>query len=759
MLLSMKRTNTPIQSFLGAILHSLPVQLFFHNLKKNLFLLFVWSLVVAAFSGALGKVYGIHYLFLTPEYLGRVSFWSFFLVGLAFGTLLAAWNITTYILDSHRFRFLGALERPFSKFSLNNGIIPLLVLIAYLLKIIDFQLGNTLTNGWGIIQYVGGFLLGLGVLQLLLTLYFKATNKNIFKYVTLSLDKRLRKTKVSRDRMMNKFRENKADKYPVSSYLDLRLRVKPTAPIKEGVDKEAILKVFDQNHFNSVAIELVIIGLILLMSFFMENPYAQIPAAASALLILAILVMLAGAISYWFKAWGVAFALGLFILVNAGVKLGMSKGVNHAVGLNYDTLLTEYTIPQLEKIHSKAQYEHDHMHMEEILESWKAKLGADEKQKMIILCVSGGGQRAALWTTTALLKLDQALNGRLMDQTFLMTGASGGLIGAAYYREAWYRSPKIAMTPRREDLLTNISKDNLNPVIFSLLVHDLFLKVRKHEYHGRKYPIDRGFIFEENLNRNLGGLLDKTIADYHTLERAAEVPVLLMSPTIANDGRKLYISAQPLSFMCTSAEILDKPDQKMRGVDFQSFFAANSPGNLRFLSALRMSASFPYITPNISLPASPRVEIMDAGISDNYGLADALKFINVFKNWISNHTDGVVLVVIRDNEPNAPIALMPAPSVIDRLTYPISSVYNNLTKMQDINNDLNLELIKERLAVDLDLIEISYDAFEEEGTPEGEERASLSWHLTTEEKNHVIHHIDKPENQAKIQALKELIKP
>jgi len=754
----MNRLKSRIQAFFNRLVYSLPAQLLFHNLKRNLALVAVWIIIVSAFSGGLGKVYGIHYLFLDPEYLGKVGFWSFFFVGLSFGNLVAAWNITTYILDSHRFRFIGVLERPFTKFSLNNGVIPVLVLLTYLILMVRFQLNNEFAAKWEILLYIGGFLSGLVALQILTIIYFRFTNKDIFKYLAGSVDKRLRKSQVSRERLMNRFKESKENRYHVTSYLDLKLKVRSTERIANFRNKEAILRVFDQNHFNSVMAELIIIGLILIMGFFMHNEFLQIPAAASAMLILTIAVMLVGAISYWFKSWGVVFALGVFILLNTGVKTGLTKGINQATGLNYDTIPASYTIENLKNTYNKEQYGHDYLHMQATLDNWKAKFPDSKKEKMVFLCVSGGGQRAALWATNALLSIDNELSGGLMNQTFLITGASGGLIGAAYYREAAYRNPSISIRPEGQMLLTNIAKDNLNPVVFSLLVNDLFFKMQTHEFAGRTYSIDRGYTFEQNLNKNLEFMLDKAISDYRAPEIKSELPTLIMSPTIANDGRKLHISAQPVSFMGVSADITKNPNQKIRGVDFQSFFEFHSPEDLSFLSALRMSASFPYITPNISLPTTPRIEIMDAGISDNFGISDALKFMKVFQEWITANTAGAVLLVIRDSKPNATIKDTPIPSVVDRLTYPIASVYSNMTNMQDIDNDIRFELTKKWFEGQLDIVEISYDHTENAKENTEDARASLSWHLTTREKKHIIESIKTPQNQEQIQKLKTLIR-
>ena len=743
---------------LKEISHSLMVQLLFHHFKRNLALLTVWVIVIAAFSGGLGKVYGIHYLFLDPEYLGEVNFWSFFIVGLSFGNLIMAWHITSYILDSHRFRFIGVLQRPFTKFSLNNSLIPLIALSLYIILVIRFQINNGLASSIDILSYVSGLLLGITTMHLLMILYFRLTNKDIFRFLAGSVDERLRKNVVSRDRVMSRVRENKADEYKVKNYLNLKFRKRSTERIVNLENKAAILRVFDQNHFNSVVVELFIIGVILILGFFMHVEFLQIPAAASSLLIFAIAVMLVGAISYWFKGWGLAFALGIFILVNIGVKSGFGKGINQASGINYDTIKTEYSVENLQAVHSKQQYTHDKCQMLETLENWKAKWENPKEQKMVFLCVSGGGQRAALWAVNAMLSADSALNGTLMDQTMLITGASGGVIGAAYYREMFRRNPNIAFSENKHELLENIGKDNLNPVIFGLLVNDLFFKMRTHEYAGRSYSIDRGYVFEQNLNKNLGYTMGHQIRDYFDDEKASNIPTLIMSPTIANDGRKLYISSQPISFMAVSSQILKNSNPKIRGVDFQGLFKASEPGQLSFLSALRMSASFPYITPNISLPANPRVEIMDTGISDNFGVSDAVIFVDVFKDWIEENTGGIVFLVVRDTKSNAPVEKRPNPSVIDRLTYPIASVYNNLTNMQDINNDARLEQMRLWFKGEFDVVEIAYDSFEKKGSASDVERASLSWHLTTKEKQHIQQNIAIESNRVAIGRLQQLLK-
>ena len=63
------------------------------------------------------------------------------------------------------------------------------------------------------------------------------------------------------------------------------------------------------------------------------------------------------------------------------------------------------------------------------------------------------------------------------------------------------------------------------------------------------------------------------------------------------------------------------------GVDYQRLFANQDPMNLRVLTALRMNATFPYVLPNVWLPTTPVIDVMDAGLRDNYGQETAIRFI------------------------------------------------------------------------------------------------------------------------------------
>lgn len=385
---------------------------------------------------------------------------------------------------------------------------------------------------------------------------------------------------------------------------------------------------------------------------------------------------------------------------------------------------------------------------------------------MVFLCVSGGGKRAALWTFTALQTADSLTSGQLMENTILITGASGGLIGASFFRELKLRQ-KLGepVRPHSDFHRRQISTDNLNPMIFSLLANDLFVGFTRFEYAGNLYLQDRGYTFEQQLNQITGSFMDKPISAYDSAELKALIPMTILTPTIVNDGRKLYIGARPVSFL--NYEIINFPEytsQKYSGIDFHRLFEHQGADSLRFLSALRMCATFPYITPNTTLPTKPAIHIMDAGISDNFGLNDAVRFLYAYKDWIEENTSGVVFVSIRDSPKLGNIVAREGQTIIDAFTQPISSVYNNFENFQDITSDLLIGYSHSWFNGSIERIDIEYEAQDYvpilqkmDSLRKNNARASLSWRLTTREKQSIIGNMDTEKNKAAIARLKKLI--
>ncbi len=379
-------------------------------------------------------------------------------------------------------------------------------------------------------------------------------------------------------------------------------------------------------------------------------------------------------------------------------------------------------------------------------------LEKNRKPKLIIINTSGGGLRSALWTFTVLQYIDSVTGGKLWPQIHLITGASGGMIGAAYFREVFYRAKKDStIRPYAKTHLKNISADLLNPIMFTMAVNDMFIRHQTKKIGKKKYTKDRGYAFEKQLIENTKGFLNKKLYDYKILEERAEIPLMILTPTITNDGRRLIISSTTATHLVNSEPIKKVNFEDLpEAIEFRTFFQNQDADSLWFTSALRMNATFPYIMPNSSLPSYPEIQVMDAGIRDNYGLVMAYKHLFAFRNWIKTNTSGVVIIQLRDKPKKFPIKDNPLNSLFKSLFNPLGSFYGNWANIQNFDQDDLLHYAGAWFDAPIDVI-----SFELQNTEQN--AISLSWHLTTKEKQRIITSIRDSIYMEKINRLKQLL--
>ena len=754
------------------ILYSLPVQLLITHAKKNQVMLLIWFIIFGFVSQQYGTMMGIPYLFLDPEYMGKVGFTSMFILGISFGIFNMSFQLTSYILDSHRFTFIGMLKTPFMVFFQNNNVIPGLFILVYFYNFYHFQHSSGFKEYWEIGLDALAFLAGMMLIKSVLLYYFRLSNHDLLKLIAKNLDTSLRKNKINRVNVMENISTAKTSKYKVDYYFEFPFHLHAVDHTKT-VDKNLLVKLFDQNHMNAVFIEILILVLIIVFGQFTDIPALQIPAGASAFIFFSFIITLTGALSYWLRGWAITSVVALGIIANIFTKNGLLKLDNQAFGINYQTTKADYSLENLSQLTSNKNYHSDYENTLGILNNWRKKFPESEKPKMVLICASGGGQRAAVWTFRTLQVVDNATNGKLMKNAMLMTGASGGMVGSAYYRELYHRQLLREINDyHHEKYVDNISKDVLNPLLFNYFVNDIFFRVRHLELNGLKYNKDRGYAFEQQICRNTEMPMNRTLMHYKTAEQNADIPMIILSPTVVNDGRRLYISPQNVSYMCTALPTNNQyTKQRIKGIEFRRMYQNQLADSLRFITALRMTATFPYITPNVVLPSYPDMEIMDAGLADNFGYTDAIRFLYVFREWISQNTSGVILVSIRDSEKELPIEKRKGQTIFEKFFNPIGSLYNNWDMLQDISNDNIVEYAAGWFNGHLEVVNFAYVpqsknweelkkrnlSHKEIQKKEQMERASLSWHLTKREKESLKRTIYEKNNMVSLERLKNLL--
>lgn len=744
------------------ILYSFPVQLFLLHLRKNLALLMIWVLLFLIVGESFGLVVGIPFLFLDPEYLHEVTWLSFFLMGIGLAILTMAFHMTTYILEGRRFKFLAVLNRPFIHFCVNNSIVPFTFYFFYTISFLAFQLNNDPPNDWDVALLYLGFAAGSILTYALIFGYFGLTNKDFFLIFSKTVDQRLRKARFRKKGLLGKLQPSEKEVNPVRYYLTLDLKLTEVSPEISRFETAHLLRVFNQNHLHLFFIQVFLISVVLFLGVFKEQEILQLPAAVSAMLLLSILVMAVGAISFWLRNWATFVVFTFILLANYFSNFSLLNRPHEAFGLDYSVPAASYTLDRLDALTHPDTTKKDKENVIRILDKWKAKFPQDSLPKLVIVSASGGGQRAALWTFRVLQEIHKATDGAVTSRSALYTGASGGVLGEAFFRELYLRSQSDQdLDPTDSAFLDQIASDNLNPIIFTLLVNDLLIRNQKFEYRGRSYLKDRGFAFEEQLNKNTKGILDKPLKDYELPEANAQIPMMPVTALITNDGRKLIISPHSMSFLGVSMEGRSGEAEKKQSIDFLRFFVNHDPDNLRFLTALRMSATFPFITPNLELPSEPVMKTMDTGLSDNFGIQDALRFVYVFKDWIAQNTGGVVMITIRDSEKIEEIPAKELPRILEKIFTPIQNIYINWDNVQTIQNEVLFNYLSESMPFGVERIEFEYAPAKilsdsSDDYPNINIRASLNWRLTTKEKESIVSCLNTKENRKSLNRLKEL---
>lgn len=735
---------------LKAIYYFFPVQLLLLHVKKFQVLLIFWLILFSTLNGGFMRTYGAAALFLSPEYLGDVSPISTAIVGVATGIFIMSWNITTFIIFCRHFRFLATTTKPFLKYCINNSILPIIFLIFYFVKAFQFSINRELLHVHSVILLALGFLAGFSFLITVSLLYFFRADQSIVRRMTPVISNpKLFKSQFSKEEV----KLNESRLMHVKYYLNSPTTVRKTRDVAH-YSKAFIESIFNRHHISAVLSIFVAFISLIFIGFFMDSRYFQLPAAASIFIFFAILISLTGAFSYFLQSWSIPFFVVLFFFLNLLYKYNVIDPTNKAYGLNYTQMEDRplYDQQTLLQLCSNANVERDKANMLHILEKWKARQSSP-RPLLFLVNTSGGGSRSATFTLSILQRLDSLSGGKLMRKTFLITGASGGMLGAAYFRELSRLrdggDASIHLQDRR--YVNDISGDLLNTLFSSFVARDLASPAQKFEVGDHEYVKDRGFAFEQKLNDNTHGILNRQLKDIAPDEANARMPMMLFNPVITRDSRALVISTQPVSFLMRprydSARL---PRMDPDAVDFGALFAKQGPKDLRLLTALRMNATFPYVLPNVWLPSRPVVDVMDAGFRDNFGEMNAVRFLNAFREWLQENTSGVVLLQIRDRKAGGWENPYESDDITEIITKPFLLLQDNWYKMQEYSQDDLLSLAQNSMGFPFRKLIFQY-------VPRTEDAgAALNFHLTRQEKLNITGSLDNTDNQRAFQAFSQL---
>jgi hypothetical protein len=319
----------------------------------------------------------------------------------------------------------------------------------------------------------------------------------------------------------------------------------------------------------------------------------------------------------------------------------------------------------------------------EVLQSWRHVVGRrwqGGKPKLVIVTLSGGGIRASVWTSVVLRKLEAALGADFPYHIRLITGASGGMVAGSYYATSLAPPPPAVLAGGRasfsqlhgvaiDDFVDRMATDQLDAVAGRMLFGDIPAALAPFAREN-----DRGRTLERTWIRWTGGPaspLGRPLQSYAADERMGWRPSLVFTPMMVEDGRRLLISNLDLAFATRNVGgLLIEPSSRkierptIQGGDFdlsiheeddvfslsavEFFRLFPAAHEFQVTTAIRMSASFPWVSPAINLPTLPPRRVVDAGYYDNYGVNLTALWLSKMSGWLRENTSGVLVVQVRD---------------------------------------------------------------------------------------------------------------
>lgn len=231
-------------------------------------------------------------------------------------------------------------------------------------------------------------------------------------------------------------------------------------------------------------------------------------------------------------------------------------------------------------------------------------MAASPYDTAVIVSAQGGGIQAAAWTAEVLARLDEALGGEFAPRVRLISSVSGGSLGAMYF-SAGYHGGKVS---GHEAIVRAARASSLEEIAFGLVYRDL---PRMFLPFASSRLADRGAAAERAWSAQDGAPAESVmLARWREETRRGQRPANIFNAMAAETGQRCLLSTVDLGRSSGRRE-----------------FAEMYPGlDVRPVTAVRLSASFPYVTPAARVAAEVHepYHFVDGGYFDNYGVLSAV---------------------------------------------------------------------------------------------------------------------------------------
>lgn len=384
-----------------------------------------------------------------------------------------------------------------------------------------------------------------------------------------------------------------------------------------------------------------------------------------------------------------------------------------------------------------------------------APLARDGELPIVIVCAAGGGIQAAAWTSAVLVGLQQELGDAFSRSVRLVSGVSGGSVGlmhtlAAVTPEGTLPVPAATTEPIQSiSELPAVYRGATTSSLFATswgIVHGdaprAFLPALATGSRGsaqeQAWAWNVARISAHDAAENASAPYTATFGDLARALETRALPAVVFQSTVVETGEPFLVSNVALD--------------PAAGVPAAPQFHATYPGlDLAVVTAARLSASFPYVspTPRAKGPAPTsgvlsQVHFADGGYVENYGVLGALAWMrSVRPELVSAARAGRPIVVLRI-DPFVPEPGCDPPSRngwVNEITAPVRTVLNARGPSQRTIGDGLLQAWREDPAFQpggepcFHVLRIRPEApADPRFAAAGDQPNTLSWHLSSSER-------------------------
>jgi hypothetical protein len=253
-----------------------------------------------------------------------------------------------------------------------------------------------------------------------------------------------------------------------------------------------------------------------------------------------------------------------------------------------------------------------------------ASHGKNHPAGVVVVSTAGGGIQAAGWTAKVLTGLQQECSAVNSDANFAdsiaaISAVSGGAVGTLFfmnqYRVAGESRGFHPDTVDLQDIVKKAETPALSDIAWAIAYVEPSRALFPYWRNSAEEKIvDRGFVLEQTW-RNQGSIY-AYISNWREGVADGWRPAVIFNATIAETGQPFLLSTSDFDTGSTS------PTR-------QTFAQAYPNSDLPVVTAARLAASFPYVSPaSRPLSSRPEYHLVDGGYYDNFGVDSLIAWLN-----------------------------------------------------------------------------------------------------------------------------------